>query len=140
MKSFIASLLAASVVATTWEQDQEITKDIYGSIFSGTTPKQDSDLAAGIFWGIMEKEDLPQLEHCTKDADIFSVNILKSFQLMSYTPMDFQHVEAGVRLLASSISGITSIIGNCEQTKADLDVFENWAKVFLHPKQLKPIV
>ena len=54
--------------------------------------------------------------------------------------MDFQHIQAGVRLLATSISGITSIIGDCEQTQADLDAFENWAKVFLHPKQLKPIV
>ena len=82
----------------------------------------------------MEKEDLPQLEHCTKDADIFSKNILQAFKLMSYTPMDFKHIEAGVRLLATSISGITSIIGDCEQTKEDLDVFETWAKVFLHPK------
>ena len=59
MKSFIASLLAAGAVATTWEQDTQIV--------------------GGVFWGILEKEDLPEIELCVKDADIFSTQILHAF-------------------------------------------------------------
>jgi hypothetical protein len=44
MKSYALALLAASVAATTWEQDSEIL--------------------GGVFWGIMQKESWKEFEIC----------------------------------------------------------------------------
>ena len=118
MKSFIASLLAAGAVATTWEQDTQIV--------------------GGVFWGILEKEDLPEIELCAKDADIFSTQILHAFQLIAAG--DIKDIEAGIKLIAGSVRVIKGIMDECAQTSEDLATFEDWASIFLHPKILVPTV
>ena len=47
------------------------------------TWKQDSELIAGVFWGVMEKEMWTELELCFKDAETFSTQVLEAYHLMA---------------------------------------------------------
>ena len=65
----------------------------------------------GVFWGILEKEGLPEIELCVKDADIFSMQILHAFKLIAEG--DIKDIEAGIKLMTSSIRLIKEIMGEC---------------------------
>ncbi len=59
MKSYALALLAASVAATTWEQDVEI--------------------AGGVIYGLTGANNLDDLETCMTDADIFVAGLIHAF-------------------------------------------------------------
>ncbi len=118
MKSYALALLAASVAATTWEQDSEIL--------------------GGVFWGIMQKESWDQFEVCAQDADIFATSILHSFQLMAQG--DIKSMEAGIKLITQTIASIPIYTLNCHSMHQDMVEFEQWASLFLDPATAKTTI
>ena len=115
MKSFIASLLAASVVATTWEQDVNI--------------------AGGVFYGLTGANNLEELHTCMKDADIFSMELVHAFNLVT-EESDMRGYIAAYRLIVNAVSDFPTYVSTCESTSSDWSALGDWSSIFLHPVQL----
>ena len=90
MKSFIASLLAAGAVATTWEQDVEI--------------------AGGVFYGLTGADNLEELHTCMTDADIFAMELVHAFKLITEFNDDKRSYISAYRLIVKAVNDFPSCI------------------------------
>ena len=116
MKSFIASLLAAGAVATTWEQDVEI--------------------AGGVFYGLTGADNLEELHTCMTDADIFAMELVHAFKLITEFNDDKRSYISAYRLIVNAVSDFPSYITTCESTGSDWSALGDWFTIFIHPINL----
>ena len=86
----------------------------------------------------MESEKWSEIEHCVQDADIFSTQVLHAYKLMA--EMDLKSIEAGSKLIISSIQQLPIYVKDCHQLQEDVVEFEEWAKIFLNPSSLKATI
>ena len=111
MKTYTIALLAASVAATTWEQDVAI--------------------AGGVLYGIVGADHLDDLENCMTDADIFSMALIHAFKLATFG--DLRSLIAGYRLVVDLVRDFPGYIHTCEQTGDDWVALGKWFDIFIHP-------
>ena len=86
----------------------------------------------------MESETWKEIEGCVQDADIFSTQVLHAYKLMA--EMDLNSIEAGSKLIISSIQQLPIYVKDCHSMQEDVVAFEEWAKIFLDPTQLKATI
>ena len=118
MKSFIAALLTVSALGstTTWEQDVE--------------------LAGGVFYGLTGADNLDELHTCMTDADIFSMELVHAFKLITEFNDDKRSYISAYRLIVNAISDFPSYISTCGSTGSDWSALGDWFTIFIHPVNL----
>jgi len=102
------------------------------------TPREEAEVAGGIFWGVLEKENLTEMETCFTDGSYFVRNVIEAFELMA----DQKHEDfiEGTLLLAKTMENLPTYLNACESMQEDIKTFETWASIFLHPATLKSTV
>lgn len=114
MKTFFALTLAAAVSATAVEKDTEIV--------------------AGIFYGITQEEGLTELSSCMHDSDRFIGEIVHGVEMI--VEHDLRSIIAGTRSIARAVHSLPSYLDECEHSEQDLHTLAAWSHIFLEPENL----
>jgi hypothetical protein len=114
MKAFVALAIAASASAVAVKKDTEIT--------------------AGIFYGITQEEGLTELSSCMHDSDRFVDEIVKGVEMI--IEHDLRSIIAGTRSIARAVHSLPSYLDECEHSAEDIHTLEAWSHIFLEPANL----
>lgn len=112
--------------------------EINANMAIGNKTEVAAELMAGVIYGVIEKNDLMEIEYCMQDADEFVSDILLGIHMME--KMDFVDLINGGILLVSTAAEIPNYLHQCAQMGPDLKEFEEWASVVKQPKQLEATI
>ena len=93
-----------------------------------------ASIAAGIMYGITKRENLDDLATCFYGADEFVFDLVKSFQML--TSRTLAGLINGATLLLETVLYIPSDLINCYKSVDDAKALEQWASIFIKPKEL----
>lgn len=100
----------------------------------GNKTEAAAEMIAGVFYGVLQKNHLEEIQLCMQDGDEFVVDISKGIHMME--KMDFVDLINGASLLASTVAEIPAYLHQCESIGPDVKLFEQWLATFEHPKEL----
>ena len=96
--------------------------------------KEDTEIVAGIFYGITQQEGLTELSGCMHDSDRFVEEIVHGVEMI--IEFDLRSVIAGTRSIARAVHHLPSYLGECEHSQEDIKTLESWAHIFIEPVNL----
>mmetsp|Transcript_864 Transcript_864/g.532 ORF Transcript_864/g.532 Transcript_864/m.532 type:complete len:105 (-) Transcript_864:319-633(-) len=85
--------------------------EINANMAIGNKTEAAAELMAGIIYGVIEKNDLEDIENCMQDADEFVSDILLGIHMME--KMDFVDLINGGILLAATVGEIPNYLHQC---------------------------
>ena len=97
-----------------------------------------SELVAGLFYGLTGKQGLTDLQQCFYDGDQFVADITIAIEdLVSLTGAGLMN---GFILGLSALAYIPHDLKDCIHAKAEAKEFEQWATLFVHPKEAEATI
>ena len=109
---------AASIIATYYQMDIEGAEEF----------------VAGIMYGLIEKDDLPEIQKCLTNAETLEVEITNA--LSDFSKGDIQDMIKAVQEFGVIIGQLPEDLSECEAIGDDVAKIEAWAKVFANPVTL----
>lgn len=91
-------------------------------------------IAAGVFWGITEQQNLTQLQACLKDGRDVYKSARDGIKLIE--KLDQWDIAEGLRQFANALDVAPTLEADCLNTYDDIAALGSWATVFLHPISL----
>ena len=70
------------------------------------------------------------------DADIFGMELVHAFKLITEFNADKRSYLSAYRLIANAISDFPTYVATCENTSSDWAAMGDWATIFIHPIRL----
>ena len=92
----------------------------------------------GLIYGLIEKDDLPEIQKCMKNTDVVAAEVKKIVTEMSAGTLDA--IIKGVQDLATLIQQMPEDLSDCENIQGDVTKIEKWAEQFVTPTGLGKIV
>lgn len=99
--------------------------------FSGNDAVQ---VVAGLMDGVIQKDDLNQLQTCLTNADQLTTQIQQV--VSDFEKGGMSGIMAGITILGQIITALPQDLHNCENIQGDLTKLEQWASIFAHPETL----
>jgi len=103
-----------------------------------TVEDEAASIAAGIMYGITKRDNLDDLSTCFYGADEFVFDVVKGFEML--TSRTFSGLINGATLLLETVMYIPSDLINCYKSVDDAKALEEWATIFIKPKELTATV
>merc|ERR1719230_1178780 len=119
-----AQLLLAGSAATT----QYTFTDIQGV----------EEYLAGVIYGLIEKDDLPEMQKCLKNTETVAVEVKKIVNEMAKG--DMQDIIQGVQDAMKLVQELPEDLTDCKDIQGDVTKIENWGKQFITPSGLTHVV
>lgn len=104
------------------------------SAVQALTAEQTVEIIAGIMDGVILKDNLVEIKTCITDVDTVTKeveDIAADFEKMS-----IYGIFSGIKELGTLLSQFSGFLNQCESIKPDVQLFEKWASVFIHPTEL----
>ena len=112
----------AGIVATQYQMDVEGVEEF----------------VAGLIYGLIQKDDLPEIQQCLKDSEDLEVKITAAISDISKG--DFQDVLKAVEEIGQILKDLPVDLQDCQNIQEDVQKIENWAQIFEHPTQLVTVL
>ena len=109
---------AAAILATKYSMSLEGTEEF----------------VAGLLYGMIQKDDLPQIQNCLTNAESLEVEITNAVSDISKG--DFQDILKAVQEVGEIVKEVPSDLADCEGMSDDLAKLEAWAAIFTNPAKL----
>ena len=109
---------AAAILATKYSMSLEGTEEF----------------VAGLLYGMVQKDDLPQIQNCLTNAESLEVEITNAVSDISKG--DFQDVLKAVQEIGQIIKELPTDLDECKDIQDDITKVEAWAAVFANPVKL----
>ena len=109
---------AASIIATNYQMDIEGAEQFI----------------AGALYGLLQKDDLPEIQKCLKNAEGLEVEITNA--ISDLTKGDIQDVLKAVQEIGVIAKELPQDLEDCKSISGDVEKIENWAKIFANPVAL----
>ena len=109
---------AASIIATNYSMD-----------ISGA-----EQFVAGVMYGLIQKDDLPEIQKCLKNGEKLEVEITNA--LSDFSKGDIESMIKAVQEFGMIIEELPQDLQDCEAIEDDVKKIENWAKIFANPVTL----
>ena len=100
----------------------------------GINVEQTEEFVAGMIYGLIEKDDLPEIQKCMKNADTLELEITEAFA--DFSKGDFQDILKAVQEVGEIVKEVPADLADCEGMDADLAKIEAWAAIFTNPAKL----
>ena len=97
-------------------------------------PAKLPDFIAGIIFGLINKDDLPELQHCLQGQEQLEKDVVTAID--DFKKKDFADIIKGVKEIGVVVQEIPQDVKLCTSLSDDISKIENWAKIFQHPLQL----
>ena len=94
--------------------------------------QQAEEFLGGIIYGLIQKDDLKNIETCLKDADTVEQEINEA--VTDFMKGDLNDILAGITVLGKLIQELPQDLGDCEAMQSDVARIEKWATIFTDPK------
>ena len=98
------------------------------------TIDQAEQFIGGLIYGLIQKDDLKEIETCLTDADQVEKEVNDA--ITDFMKGDIADIMAGVELVGKIIQEIPTDLGDCQGMQADIDRIEKWAQIFNDPTKL----
>ena len=106
---------AASIIATYYQMDIQGAEEFIG----------------GIIYGLIQKDDLPEIKTCLDNAENLEVEITNA--LSDFSKGDLQDMIKAVQEFGQIIQELPTDLENCKDIQGDIQKIETWAAIFAHP-------
>ena len=101
----------------------------YGMNIEGT-----EEFVAGLMYGLIEKDDLPEIQKCMKNADALEAEITNVVSDISKG--EFQDVLKAVQEIGQITKELPQDLDECKAIDDDVAKIEAWAAIFANPTKL----
>ena len=108
----------ASIIATNYQMDIEGVEQF----------------VAGLIFGLIQKDDLPEIQQCLKDGSSLEAEITNAISDISKG--DLQDIIKGVQEVGQIIKELPTDLDDCKGMDDDIAKIEKWASIFAHPTEL----
>ena len=95
------------------------------------TVLQGEEFIAGLIYGLIGKDDLPELQKCLKDSEKLDQEISEA--IADFSKGDFQDVLKGVEVIGEIIKELPQDLQDCGDIQDDVAKIEQWAAQFANP-------
>ena len=92
------------------------------------------EFIAGLIFGMINKDDLPEIQKCLQNAETLEQEITNA--ISDFSKGDLQDIIKGVEEVGHIIQELPQDLADCQDMQSDIQRIENWAKIFSHPTQL----
>ena len=89
------------------------------------------EIIAGIMDGVIQKDDLKEIQACLVGGDNLSVNIENA--VADFKEGDLAGTAEGFMEIQQFVTKLPAAIGTCEEIRDDLNKFAEWAVIFIEP-------
>ena len=89
------------------------------------------EFIAGMIFGLIQKDDLSNIQACLTDADSLEKQIEEAVADLSKG--DFNDLVAGAKILMQIISELPTDLKNCQAIQGDINRIVSWANKFSDP-------
>uniref|UniRef100_A0A7S3CQ13 Uncharacterized protein n=1 Tax=Strombidium rassoulzadegani TaxID=1082188 RepID=A0A7S3CQ13_9SPIT len=92
------------------------------------------EFVGGLIFGLIKKDDLPEIQKCLKDSENLEVQIVNA--LADVSKGDLQDILKGVQEIGQILQELPVDLSDCQGMSGDIAKIENWASIFSHPTTL----
>lgn len=92
------------------------------------------DFMDGLIFGLLQKEDLPEIQACLQHAPDIAKQITTAVE--DFEKGDFADIIKGVGEIGQIIQDLPNDFKDCEGMDGDIKRIEAWGKIFENPTQL----
>ena len=96
------------------------------------------EFIAGIMNGLIQKDDLPEIQKCLANTEVLEVEITNA--LADFSKGDIQAVIKAVQEFGVIIGQLPGDLAECKNISDDLVKVKTWAKIFAHPVSLVEVM
>ena len=89
---------------------------------------------AGVIYGLIQKDDLPEIQKCLKNGETLEVEITNA--ISDFSKGDLQDMIKAVQELGQIVQELPRDLDDCKSIQGDIEKIENWAKIFTNPVAL----
>ena len=89
---------------------------------------------AGLIFGMIQKDDLPEIQKCLTNAETLEQEITNA--ISDFSKGDLQDIIKAVEEVGHIIQELPQDLADCQDMQQDIQRIENWAQIFKHPTQL----
>ena len=108
------------------------------SNYAAFTPADVEQFLGGFVFGLIQKDDLTQIEKCLNDASGLETEIEQAFG--DFAKGDITDIIAGITLVGKILQELPTDLGDCQGMQGDIDRIEKWAAIFSDPSALVKVV
>ena len=95
---------------------------------------QAEQLLAGLIYGLIQKDDLAQIQVCLTDAE--KVDEELSEAVTDFMKGDVTDIIKGVEMIGTVLQQLPTDLADCQNMQGDIARIEKWAAIFTDPKAL----
>ena len=92
------------------------------------------DFMDGLVFGLLKKEDLPEIQQCLQHAPDVAKQITAAVE--DFEKGDLADIIAGIGEIGQIIQDLPADFKDCDAMQGDLKRIEKWGKIFENPVQL----
>ena len=92
------------------------------------------EFVAGMIYGLIQKDDLPEIQKCLKNGETLEVEITNA--ISDFSKGDIQDMIKAVQEFGQIVEELPKDLDECKAIDGDIQKIENWAKIFTNPVAL----
>ena len=100
----------------------------------GINVEQTEEFVAGMIYGLIKEDDLPEIQKCMTNADTLETEITEAFE--DFSKGDFKDILKAVQEVGEIVKEVPADLADCEGMSDDLAKLEAWAAIFTNPAKL----
>ena len=98
------------------------------------TPTDVIGFVDGLVFGLIQKEDLPEIQTCLQHAPEIADQLTQA--ISDLEKKDFADIIKAIGEFGAIIQELPQDLSDCEAMQGDIKRIENWAQIFTHPTEL----
>ena len=96
------------------------------------------EFVGGLMYGLLQKDDLPEIKLCLQNEQKLESEIETA--IADFEKKDFKDILAGVKVVGEIIQELPTDLADCKNIQDDVQKIEAWAKIFVEPAKLLPVL
>jgi predicted RNA-binding protein YlqC (UPF0109 family) len=93
---------------------------------------------AGLFKGLVDKDDLNNIKQCMKDAGTLDTELQTA--IADFEKKDVADIIAGAKIVGNMVGQLSTDLSDCKSMSTDVQRVEKWAQIFKNPKALEKLL
>ena len=92
------------------------------------------EFVGGLIYGLIQKDDLPEIQKCLKNAETLEMEITNA--LSDFSKGDIEDMIKAVQEFGQIVKELPDDLNDCKNIEDDIAKIEAWGEIFLNPVAL----